>query len=138
MRPAPARGPNGRPAQSAYDPTISHLSISQTKILKDQVARTYDVPRSQLSPSGISKRKLRAERGALTPAESTRFSGHCSVELRRLGPLLPSRNLQDRQQAVPGVCFTGFELDLHCGADIRGFFILVSRRGESNPKQDAG
>ena len=29
MRPAPARGPIGRPAQSTYDPTISHLSISQ-------------------------------------------------------------------------------------------------------------
>ena len=29
VRPAPARGPISRPAQSIYDPTISHLSISQ-------------------------------------------------------------------------------------------------------------
>jgi hypothetical protein len=40
-----------------------------TKILKDHVAHTYGVPCSQLSPSDISERKLRAERGALTPLE---------------------------------------------------------------------
>ena len=40
-----------------------------SQILKDQVARAFDIPRSQLSPSDISERKLRAERGALTPPE---------------------------------------------------------------------
>ena len=40
-----------------------------TKILKDQVARAYDIPRSQLSLSEISERKLRAERGALNSSE---------------------------------------------------------------------
>ena len=46
-----------------------------TKILKDHVARTYDVPCSQLSPSDISERKLRAERGALTPLECKERAG---------------------------------------------------------------
>ena len=40
-----------------------------SQLLKDQVARAFDIQRSQLSPSDISERKLRAARGALTPPE---------------------------------------------------------------------
>ena len=46
-----------------------------TKILKDQVSRAYDIPRSQLSLSEISERKLRAERGALNSSECKERAG---------------------------------------------------------------
>ena len=46
-----------------------------SQILKDQVARSFDIKRSQLSLSEISERKQRAERGALNSSECMERAG---------------------------------------------------------------